>query len=355
MIHNEEVSRYFAEPAISQSALKTLAHGPYAFLGEVDEEALYYSEKGHQIIGTGVDVLLTRDTLELGREEFNNYFYFRPFPKPEDSVKSVVHQLFNEHNFDDPTQRFHIRELGERIQTVITEQSYGADNWKMETKINRIVERGADYFISLQEAMGKQVLDPKEKDIIDDIVRSLTTNDRTKQYFTFVPSEGSGLEIKRQLAIFFKYRGHDCKALLDSVMFDHKLKLIYPIDLKTIGNYTSKFHRQYKDYRYDIQGAFYRLALQIAYPDYMVMPFEFVVESTTKPGQPLIYTMDSEAIHVAMDGVPAGNFGGMYVQEVLGITQLFEIYEYYLEHGFEEDKFSAERNGRIKINWSKIY
>ena len=58
-----EIDKYFESDALSQSSLKKLLTGINSFLNNQKEESeLFYTEKGHFIIGSAVDMLLTGET-----------------------------------------------------------------------------------------------------------------------------------------------------------------------------------------------------------------------------------------------------------------------------------------------------
>ena len=141
---------------------------------------------------------------------------------------------------------------------------------------------------------------------VRNIVASIKNHKFTKEYFR---KAGSELEIVYQLPIFFNHKTLDCKALLDMVIFNHSDKTIQPIDIKTTSGRTVHFPTSFRKYRYDIQAAWYTLALEyyknnnIFYSDYKVLPFKFIVESTTDIGRPLVFTCSKEALYAGRYGV----------------------------------------------------
>ena len=102
----------------------------------------------------------------------------------------------------------------------------------------------------------------------------------------------------------------------------------------------------------------------------VLKPFVFVVESSTFPGTPLVFECTDELLAIGMNGRKAIQMidtnllfdGAKNIQssaeiqrEILGISQLMELYLYYNENGFSEDKIIKEAKGMpLKLDWDRV-
>ena len=76
-----------------------------------------------------------------------------------------------------------------------------------------------------------------------------------------------------------------------------------------MGDQTIYFPKSLRQRRYDIQAAFYTEALKSKkeYETYKILPFKFIVESTTNPGNPLVFTCNQELLEIGKSGRNAYN------------------------------------------------
>ena len=339
---------YRAHPAISQSQLKLLLGPDPSLFNTVREPELYFEEKKHFIIGDAVDCQLTKSV-----EEFNNKFHISNLQnKPSDTIKSIVNQVYD-----------HVKEIhGREVQTIDRYSNAILDscndhnyqpNWKTETRIAKVVEAW-EYWEDLKQAEGKVVLSTEENNLISQIVMSIRTNPITAPYF----KEDKDVEIRYQVAITFTLLEVECKALLDMIIIDHNKKTVQPIDIKTMGDQTLYFPKSLRQRRYDIQAAFYTRALlsRVEFQDYEILPFKFIVESTTKPGNPLVFTCNDELLSIGRVGREEYLYpeSGLLVPEIKGFHQLIEDYKWYVENGFEEKREVVEAQGELEIDWNGI-
>lgn len=381
-----EIDKYFESEALSQSVLKTLLGGLDTFLSNQEEEQeLYYKEKGHFVIGSAVDCILT------GQEgEFDKQYYVSQIEKkPSETEMSIIKMTFDDvvDNYAEKNDWIdkQFNDFPNSIQAAIEEHNW-QPNWKMETKINKIADVGAEYFEDLKLAFGKQILSESQNVLIDEIVSSLRTNERTAKYFDrsqlLLATE---VDVYYQLPIYFEYRGLPCKALMDLLIVikvDGKPVTIQGFDLKTMNGKTINFLTNLKSFRYDIQAAWYTEALlnenssfavNSGYDlkDVSIKPFTFIVESNSKPGQPLLYELSDQLLRIGKFGrnsVYINDMGELFntkttdltyqpitvVKEVRGFDSLIDEYLYYQENEWKEEKVVADNNGVLKIGWDGI-
>ena len=352
------VDTYYEYPAISQSQLKLLLGPDPSIFNTIQEPDLYFEEKKYFLIGDGVDMQLTRPI-----EEFNQKFHISNLQnKPSDTIKSIVNQVYDYVKEVNGTNILTIDKYTEAILDSCNDHNY-QPNWKTETRIAKVVEAW-EYWEDIKAAEGKVVLSQEENDLISQIVMSIRTNPTTSKYFQV---ENNFVEILDQYSIYFTYEGIECKALLDRIIVDHKNKTIQPIDFKTMGDQTLYFPKSLRQRRYDIQAAFYTEALKSkkVYETYEILPFKFIVESTTNPGNPLVFICNQELLEIGKSGRNAYNLCDkayvsdeytvyMKFDKIKGFHQLIEDYKWYMENGFSVNREIAQSQGEFYLSWNGI-
>lgn len=364
------VENYFDSSALSQSKLKLLLSDPRLF-HSVKEPSLYYEEKKHFIIGSGVDCIITE-----GQETFEEKYHVSQLEnKPSDTVKSIVNLVF------DRIIDLKLSKIGcisiykQEVLSACNEHEYQA-RWRDELRVNKICE-SYEYWEDLKAAYGKQVISAEEYATISRIVMSLKTSEATAPYF--IAEKREKVDVFYQLPIYFTYEGEACKALLDMVIVDHLEKVIVPIDIKTMGEKSFYFPKALRKRRYDIQAAFYTEALpkwmaEKGWQSYKIASFKFMVESTVDEGVPLIYTLHKSLLHIGKYGRPLiGLQGGVFsppekegeegkvvpveygkIKPMLGFHQLINLYKYYVEKGFDQEIRVRENKSELLIDWDGI-
>jgi hypothetical protein len=341
---------YYEHPGLNQSKLKLLLTNPKLF-NVVEEPESFGEDKRHFIIGGAVDCILTAP------QDFPHRYHVSDVEnKPVEGLRNVILRLYSK--IKDYPEIGPIQQYREEILESYLEEDYQSRQLE-DTKYSKACE-AYEYFDDLVASRGKQVISGEEYSIISQVVMNIRTNDDISTYFSVNVNE----ELVYQLAIYFEYEGVECKALLDMVKFDHKKKTIQPIDIKTLSDYTMNFPKSLRRRRYDIQAAFYREALQRAYPEYQILPFKFIVESTTDPGNPLVFTCNQFLMHIGKYGrrqgyvklYPEGStsYYEQRVEEIKGFHQLIELYKYYTQNGFDKDQVVRENQSHLLIDWSGI-
>ncbi|MHA1197780.1 MAG: hypothetical protein ACTSQF_00285 [Candidatus Heimdallarchaeaceae archaeon] len=358
------IDDYFEDTQhLSQSKIKLILKGMDVFNKEKDEKDLYYEEKGHFIIGNGVDILLTQT-----RKEFDEQFAVLTVDKPGPKLMSVIHRIFDTYIIEKDTEQIRHSTLGMSVESQIILDSAAAEGfqsaWVSKTMIANVIKNGQDYFDSLCMNYGKQLVSPDEMHTINEIVESLSTNIRTK--FLFKESINKDIDILYQFPVYFFIGEILCKALLDIVIVNHTEKIVIPYDLKTMGDYTINFDIQARRMRYDIQAAFYTEALTVHFEGYTINPFIFVVESTIQQGNPLLFETSGDFISIGRYGRAEGYsrlyddkdtdeyFQEIYHKPIHGFMEGIKLYKWYLENGFEQDKLVKEHSGYLYLEWNKV-
>jgi hypothetical protein len=383
----KETLEYFESSALGQSKLKLLLGDLGSFHKEFDSSA------EHFMIGSAVDCILTNSI-----EAFQEEYYISSVEKlPSEAIVEILGLVHNdllqdyaEHleviqgqDESVPVTPFHefVGELKDWSAYILDacEKTGWQPRWGADAKLKNIVEPGSAYFLDLCLAFGKTVISQTQAETIKSIVRSLENNPRTARFFDRVFFESMpDITMYYQFPIYFEYRGVQCKALLDMVIVERndegKILSITGIDLKTMNGNTYYFPSSIKARRYDIQAAWYTLALQhhFAVPEGsdVIKPFQFVVESTTYQGKPLNFIVSESLLNMGRFGRRAiplhetdtfnlfigDGIGNAIIQhEIKGFEQLLDMYIYHSENGFTEER-EIQKAGLapLVVNWDGI-
>lgn len=333
------MDNYRNHPALSQSELKATHYGNEVKIK--DEDLRFHSEKRHFILGDAVDILITQP------DTFNDVFHTDSVEnKPTEKMMNYLHAL-HEKTDGEPLER--LEYCTSILEDVAKEVNYLA---KMSAeKIQERVLIHNDYYESITSSQNKQIISIEELDIVNKIVDGFKNHHIIGKYF----EESWDTEFRFQLELYFThtYKGQEieCKGLLDMVKFDHDKKIIYPYDIKTMGDYTFRFKKSFKQRRYDIQAAWYTLALQKNFPEYTVMPFVFIVDSTVEPGNPCAFEVSNTLMEIANYGRHRVLSNGCLIKhKVDGVNQMLDSYLFYKENGKLEHKELVENDYVIKLD-----
>jgi len=166
------------------------------------------------------------------------------------------------------------------------------------------------------------------------------THPNTASFFV----DDGEVDIVYQLPIFFAYKGVNCKALLDMVRVNHKLKSITSLDLKTTSGPILHFPNSVLSFRYDLQAAFYKEALSSVegkavlsniigrdISDYSLSAFGFIAESTVSMGCPMAFPLSHE---LELEG-KYGRTNTPPTPNILGFDHGITKYQFWAEHIFD--------------------
>lgn len=380
----EEVQEYYLSEDLGQSKLKGLLGDVSHFNKEFDSSA------EHFLIGAAVDCLLTST-----KEEYDNIYYVSEIENtPSETliaILTIVHgRLLEDYEeylkvIDSSSTPLPITPFPEYAGDLATWATYIVDacefvgwqsRWGADAKVKNIVENTSEYFKDLCKAFGKKVISKTQSDTIDSIVNSLKSHPRTASFFDRETlNDVPHIEVYYQFPIYFEYRGVKCKALLDIVVVERsqegEVLSVTPVDLKTMNGNTFHFPNSIRQRRYDIQGAWYSLALMDHFalwntPE-KLKPFQFVVESTSFQGKPLNFIMSESLLNIGRYGKKAVSLvdtdlfsetaGQTEIlrQEVLGFEQLLDLYIYHSENGFREERVIQEAGlNPLLVDWNGI-
>ena len=98
---------------------------------------------------------------------------------------------------------------------------------------------------------------------------------------------------------------------------------------------------------------------------YEILPFKFIVESTTNPGNPLVFTCSESLLHMGQFGREAYDIcdkpyvsheyiSYMRFDKIKGFHQLIDDYKWYMENEFEKSRRIVESQGEFQLDWNGI-
>ena len=222
-------------------------------------------------------------------------------------------------------------------------------NYTEEKLMDSVVIPGQEYFKDKLESRGKVLIKPEMWALANEAAKTLQTHKFTGKYFNH---RTPGVQIIYQYKFDTKVNGRRVKGMLDCLIVNHNAKVIIPVDLKTGEEPAIHFPQLLLGYRYYIQGALYKEALEsIVDSDfdlagYVVKNFEFVFLSKQNIWKPLIYIMPDELHQAALDG-----FVDRYGNEHRGVWELLEDYYDCVDNGFCDYISPVEMNkGRILMD-----
>lgn len=288
---------YGADPALSYSTLAKYEREGFNNLDKLFNRL----ETPSLTFGSAVDSIITG-----GQEEFEERFVVAEFPSTPDSVVKIVKSLFSQ--YGDSYRS--LTTISDDKIIVETECQCYQMNWKPETRVKVIKERGADYYNLLFIAGNKTILDTQTYQDVINAVRALKESEATKFYFM---SDNPFDDIERYYQLKFKacLEGINYRCMMDLAVVDHKNKIITPCDLKTSGHPEWEFYKSFNDWSYHIQARLYWRLLKYAmskdsyFKDFELADYKFIVVNK-RTLTPLVwdcpYTKMKGTIKVGKDG-----------------------------------------------------
>lgn len=358
------IEEYYNSPSLNQSSLKDLRYGLGKFLENREKFDKDLPLKSYFKIGEAVDTLLTE-----GEESFKEKFYISVSEKkPSETEINILQKVLEkvlETNNKNISEVESLSKYPTFIFDAITEVNW-QPKWKNETRINKIIETGAEYFEILKASFGKEILLKEEADRIFKMQDALLNDERTKKYFNSEEiATFPNVEIYYQVPIYFDFEGIPCKALLDLIVVNKdtegNILSLEPIDLKTTSGFSIEFPNSARSFRYDIQAAWYSDAILNPtavfpehfpkLPEHIVLEnFKFIVISTTKNERPVIYKTSEDFLNCGRFGTvnPSGQ------KTVKGYIELLGDFRYYENSSWEEEKVISNHDGILTLSWDGI-
>lgn len=224
--------------------------------------------------GSIVDCLLTD-----GEDAFQDRFFVATFPQPPQDfiplVNAILKELGKEHNnlagIPDKTIVEYLDRFG-----------IYQNNWKVETKANKVREACNTYYQMLLLSQGKEVVSSEMVDDARQCVDALKTHPATKFYFQ-ENNPFDGVERYYQLKFKGEYKGIPLRSMMDLAVVNTKNKTIQPCDLKTTGHKEYDFYKSFITWGYWLQAGLYTellrqtIAKDDYFKDFAILPYRFLV------------------------------------------------------------------------------
>ncbi len=344
------MSNYKDIQALNQSILKKILYSPVEFKKAQERQNNEESSQDHFVFGTMVDIMLTGT-----RAEFDEKFIkISEDSYPSDSVVRVVNGVFSEIVSENPedTNFFSFDAYSDKILQHCKYQDY-YNNLKDETRVNKILTAGIDYFMLLQNSVGKTMVTDVDYAKAVNCVMALKSDDFTKKYSdkNYPKHSPDDLEYLDKVVIMFEYEGLQFKGELDRVMLDHDRKVITPIDFKTTSKSIISFKHEFWKYRYDFQAAVYRYGLtkqdfivELMKKGYVMDNFLYIVVEKELTNPPMCFEVTKDIIHIGLAG---GKIENTFYE---GFTQAVERYIYAENNNkWQYPKEYYVNNGRMSL------
>lgn len=233
--------QYRMDTALSYSTLAKFERQGFNDLDKLFDKV----ESPSLTFGSAVDSIITG-----GQEEFDSRFMVAEFPPTPDSIIKIVKQLFAEYGKEEACRTFdNIPNINAKLLLLAEDFNY-QPNWKPETRVKVIKEKGTDYYNLLYIAGDRTILDTSTYQDVCNAVEALRNSESTSYYFANNNPFEPNIERLYQLKFKATLNGIDYRCMPDLLYVDYEKKLIIPIDLKTSGHSEWDFYKSFVDWSY---------------------------------------------------------------------------------------------------------
>lgn len=286
---------YFEIKAVSNSSLNYIdpesGGNPRLFRKFLDGKLEQRSSKSFEI-GT----LIHEELLEPGKLDIipENV----PGPKTQDIIDRLYARLYSNLDSDEVPITELDSILADTWEAVIPSDFYKSNG--LQTKINRILKDGSDYWKCICTSAGKMIVDPATYHTVQGCIESIKMHETANE---LICKDGFGKfdEAAAETEITFdldwpaendQLVNIPIKAKIDRILFNHKTKSITLVDLKTTAKALGRFEETVGMYHYHRQLAYYRMCLETAYPGYEVTESYIVAVQTNKEYPAEVFRID---------------------------------------------------------------
>lgn len=269
---------YRASEALSYSTISKFYREGFEKIG-----TLFDNESTPSLsFGSMVDTLLTD-----GQDAFNAKYFVCTVPIVSDDFKSVALAIKDEIG----NACTSLYELSDKhIVEYLDRFGIYQNNWKAETKAEKVRTGANLYYQMLLKSNGKEVVDTETFNDVMKCVNALKTNEATEFYFR-KDNRFDNIERFYQLKYKGEYNKIPIRCMMDLAIVDHNKKTITPCDIKTCSEPEYLFPRSFMKYTYWMQAQLYTYLLKQTiekdeyFKDFTILPWKFIVVSryTTSP------------------------------------------------------------------------
>lgn len=346
-----EIDSYRGLPGLNQSILKKILTSPLEFKkAKEKQESAVQSTEDHFLFGTLVDLMLTST-----KQDFDNRYVVVPDEtKCSETVKKIIDEVseYIQKVAEDYFGTF-LSEYRDKILDCCNNTNYQA-NWKDDTRVDKIIKEGAEYFELLKSITGKTPVAHSEYSKAVNCVAALKADAFTQPYVDkkfYTNQKIAGVQILDKVIIAFNHNGVLIKGELDRVIVNPVTKEIIPIDFKTTSKSINGFKYEFWKYRYDFQAAVYYKGIlespqfkEYFEQGYVLKNFLYIVVEKDLTNVPMCFEISQDVLNI-------GFSGGVYEdREYLGFEQALSMYIYADVNGeWTYSKEYIENGGKTVI------
>lgn len=373
-----QTKQYSSSWGVSQSAIKDFRFKSPKRWKEVwiDKQLDLDKNEDAFTFGSLVDtILFTPDLIE-------ERFYIADVSKlPSDSIEKIIKYVYDttevklqavqvdDDMLPEPTI-IHVWRLDQAKDKILEACNKFEWNstWKDDTRINKVIEKGNDYYKLLADARGRKIITSEMNLEAITVAKKLRTDERVSKYFV----DGDNHRNIFQLEIFQEYNSDNhfkvpLKCAIDILHIDEDTRTIQVCDFKT-SHSAHNFIQSIKQFGYCDQLSFYtnmlkmalatdefreQLGLNLDYDYYVQVPINIVIDETEKI--PYIYEYDWKDIEIAKDGNSSYLFNVFQTQDhnariKKGWKQILEEICWHLQNNKWEYPVELYETGKIKVN-----
>lgn len=259
---------YRNDTAYSYSTIARFSREGFDNIGKIFDK----TESSSLTFGSVVDTLMTD-----GQEAFEEKFMVAEFPDIPQSMVKVITNLFDGYSDEYAS----LDEIPDDIigrATVLNDYQL---NWREQTRVKNIRDKGAEYYNLLYLSMNKTLINTETYEAALRCVEVLKGDPATEWYFR--QDDVEGVERLYQLKFKGEWQGIPLRCMADLIIVDHINKKIYPCDLKTSGHKEWEFHKSFVQWGYYIQAQLYWYIIRQVldkdpiYKDYSLENYRFIV------------------------------------------------------------------------------
>lgn len=326
---------------LNQSSLKKILVSPQEYLKAINKQEDEATPE-HFLFGTVVDIMLTGS-----KDEFDEKFVKIPDEtKCSDTVKAIVEEIAN-NVFQTETIDCPLESYREDILAACDYFNY-QPNWKDDTRIDKIIKEGSEYFDLLKSIAGKTPITESEYAKAVNAVMALKA-DKYTQYYT---RKQKDVEFLDKFIVCFGYEGEEIKGELDRIVINHKTKTITPVDFKTTGKSILGFNYDFWQFRYDFQAAVYTYGLQrhsdiinLLSQGYELKNFLYIVVEKSLIYNPQIFEVHKVITKIGWEGGTLSNG-----KRLEGFVQAIQRYQFATKNeAWNYSQEYYENEGKIFI------
>ncbi len=202
-----------------------------------------------------------------------------------------------------------------------------------------------DWYELQRKGVGKTLIDQHTKDAADKIVEELRGN----RNINYLLEGNEDLDVFFQEQIEYDLFGMEFKSMFDIIRVNHNSKSIRGIDLKCTWEVLDFAYNYYKMKYYIQEGCYYK-GLEAwrdeHYPDYNVLPVDYLVADNTGTYEPILYQFSRENVDQAIYGF---EYNGKPVD---GVKKLVEDLVWAKENAnfrIRKDESEAENTKQMRV------